>query len=115
MYLTIIIQDTMEQKYDNKFWDSFAGKYDAFISKYANKTYAKSLNNGKVILPTYCHGQNYKTRFISAIMSITGFKAANKWSLKQFQKFIEREGLKIDKEEIIKDKIHLSFIVASKK
>lgn len=208
----------MKHENDNKFWDSFAGKYDAFISKYADKAYTKSIKlisseltkrsrvleigtgtglisfaiadkvrniiaidyapemikianaklgnsniknvkfvvnsatnikqpdksfeiiiasnvfhllpkpqkalqeitrlltkEGKVILPTYCHGQNVKTRFISTIMSISGFKVTNKWSLKRFINFIESEGLEIQKEEIIKDKIPLSFIVASKK
>jgi ubiquinone/menaquinone biosynthesis C-methylase UbiE len=207
----------MKQENDNRFWDSFAGKYDKFIANFANETYVKllklmeqeiSLNskvleigtgtgiisfaiadkvksitaidyapemiklansklvdsnfnniefkvnsatnieqqdksfdviiacnifhllpepektleeiirlltdNGKVILPTYCHGQNIKTRFISGMMSLSGFKAVNKWSLKLFRKFVEYNGLTIEKEEIIKDKIPLSFIVASK-
>jgi ubiquinone biosynthesis O-methyltransferase len=72
-------------------------------------------DNGKIILPTYCHGQNLKSRQISAIMSLTGFRAVNKWSLKQFRKFVEQEDLIIIKEEIINGKIPLSFIVASKK
>lgn len=208
----------MKHENDNMFWDSYARKYDAFISKYADKTYAKSIklirqelarnsrvleigtgtglisfaiadkvesiiaidsasemikianakldntafdniefkvssalnivqhdnsfdliiasnvfhllpmpervlqdiirllaDNGKVILPTYCHGQNFRSRLLSAVMSLTGFKAINKWSLKQFRAFVEKAELKIDKEEIIKDKIPLSFIVASKK
>ncbi|PLX04038.1 MAG: hypothetical protein C0595_04815 [Marinilabiliales bacterium] len=207
----------MKQNNDNKFWDSFAGKYDNFISKHAKQTYTVLLDligkelemgsnvlevgtgtglisfaiadkvksimaidyapemikiankklldsklknidfkvysatdikqkdntfdiiiasnvfhllpnpekaleeiirllvdNGKVIIPTYCHGQNIKTYFISVIMSLTGFKAENKWSMKQFRKFVENAGLEIKKEEIIKDKIPLSFIVASK-
>lgn len=207
----------MKQPENNMFWDSFAKKYDVFISKYANETYAKSLklmeqelslsskvlevgtgtglisfaiadkvksitaidyspemikiansklkgtdvyniefkvnsatnieqkgksfdviiafnvlhllpepekalqeiirllaDNGKIILPTYCHGQNLKTRFVSTIMSLTGFKAENKWSLKQFREFVAQNGLTIEKEEVIKDKISLSFIVASK-
>lgn len=56
-------------------------------------------DNGKVILSTYCHGQNLKTRFISAMMSLTGFKAVNKWSLKQYRKFVEQDGLTIEKIE----------------
>jgi len=42
VYLTKL-SVTMKQKKENQFWDSFAGKYDKFISKYANKTYARSL------------------------------------------------------------------------
>ena len=196
----------MKQKNDYMFWDSFAGKYDRFISKYANKTYVKFLilmnnelsadskvlevgagtglisfaiadkvksitavdhapemiklannklkdskfnniefkvdsaanieeqdksfdviiasnifhllpepdkglleiirlltDNGKVIIPTYCHGQNLKTRLISAIMSLTGFKESNKWLLRQFRAFVAQNGLTIEKEKIIKD------------
>lgn len=71
-------------------------------------------DGGKIILPTYCHGQNLKSHIISFIMSLTGFKALNKWSIRQFREFVERAGLKIEKEEVIKDKIPLSFIVSSK-
>lgn len=69
---------------------------------------------GKAILPTFCHGQSMKSRIISRVMSIAGFKAANKWSLDQYREFLEGGGMKIEKEEIINDKIPLSFIVASK-
>jgi len=71
--------------------------------------------NGKVILPTYCHGQNIKPRIISACMGLSGFKAVNPWSTDKFRAFVENEGFVIKKEEIIIDKIPLSFLVSTKK
>jgi ubiquinone/menaquinone biosynthesis C-methylase UbiE len=72
-------------------------------------------NGGKAILPTYCHGQNIKSRIISAFMSLSGFKAVNKWSTRSFRCFIENEGFIIASELIIEDKVPLSFIVATKR
>jgi ubiquinone/menaquinone biosynthesis C-methylase UbiE len=71
-------------------------------------------DDGKVILPTYCHGQNIKARIISAFMGLSGFKAVNRWSTSQFRSFVENEGFVIQKEEIISDRIPLSFIVSTK-
>lgn len=72
-------------------------------------------NGGKVILPTYCHGQNLKSRMISAFVSLSGFKIENKWSTESFRYFIESKEFTITNECIIEDKIPLSFIVATKR
>lgn len=71
-------------------------------------------DEGKAILPTFCHGQDIKSRIISAFMSLIGFKAENKWTTKEFRYFIEKEDFTIINELIIKDKIPMSFIVATK-
>ncbi|NPD47647.1 MULTISPECIES: class I SAM-dependent methyltransferase [unclassified Lentimicrobium] len=71
-------------------------------------------SEGRVILPTYCHGQNIKSRMVSTFMSLSGFKAANKWSIASYRDFIKNEGFIIIKEIIIEDKIPLSFIIAKK-
>jgi ubiquinone/menaquinone biosynthesis C-methylase UbiE len=73
------------------------------------------VDNGKAILPTYCHGENLKARIISFLTSLSGFKVENRWSVNQFSTFIEHHGFKIVKQEIIKDKFPLSFIVITKK
>lgn len=71
-------------------------------------------DNGKAILPTYCHGQNIKTRMLSALMGISGFRVANRWSVKSFRVFLENNGFVILREVIIKDKIPLAYIVTTK-
>jgi len=70
--------------------------------------------NGKLIIPTFCHGDNLKSRIISAIIGITGFKARNRWSINSFRLFIQDSGFEVEKEFIIKDRIPLSFIVVHK-
>lgn len=71
-------------------------------------------DNGKIVLPTYCHGQSIKARIVSAFMGLSGFKAVNRWSASQFRTFVENAGFSIVKEELISDRIPLSFLVAKK-
>lgn len=71
-------------------------------------------DTGKAILPTYCHGHNIKSRVISSIMGLSGFRAENRWSAKTFRDFVEKEQFVVLKEIIIKDKIPLSYLLLSK-
>lgn len=70
--------------------------------------------DGKAILPTFCHGENFKSRFLSFIMSFFGFKARNKWSVKKYCEFISSNGFEIIRSETIKGKIPLSYLVVKK-
>ncbi|MDG5814729.1 class I SAM-dependent methyltransferase [Chitinispirillales bacterium ANBcel5] len=70
--------------------------------------------NGILIAPTYCHGENLITRFISSLMSIVGFKAYQKWSISEFENFTESNKYKIIEFKIIKGKIPLAFVVTKK-
>ena len=69
---------------------------------------------GKAILPTFCHADNFKSVIISRFMSIFGFQAPNKWSTKSFQAFVEENGFKVIKSEIIKGKIPLLYLLTEK-
>ena len=70
--------------------------------------------NGKIILPTFMHGQNLKSHLLSRLMGIVGFKARNRWSVDSFKTFVEKYGLKIDKVEVFKDKIPMMYLIAKK-
>lgn len=82
--------------------------------KALNEIYRVLTITGKLIIPTYCHGENTKTKIISSIMGISGFQVANKWSTLHFRNFIESSNFKIISEEIIRDRIPMSIIVAVK-
>ena len=68
--------------------------------------------DGKIILPTFCHGENFKSRFISFFMSLSGFKAENKWSVKDYEEYIGNSGFKIIGKRIISGKIPLVYLMA---
>ena len=72
-------------------------------------------HGGILIAPTYCHGNSFFTRIVSAIMSIVGFRAYQKWSTVSFRDFIQTNGFDIVTFEIIHDLIPLVFAVARKK
>lgn len=71
--------------------------------------------NGKAILPTFCHGENLKSLILSKLASLVGFKAQNRWSINEFNDFIEKNGFKKIRSETIQGKIPLNYLVMEKK
>lgn len=73
------------------------------------------VDGGKVIMPTNCHGQNIRTRLLSFLTRLSGFEVENRWSVSQFSTFVKVQGFEIMKQEVIKDRFPMSFVVAIKK
>lgn len=71
-------------------------------------------DNGKIILPTYLHGANLQSKILSRLMSISGFRARNRWSVATFREFILQNGFEIIDEKIIPDKFPLMYLMAKK-
>lgn len=67
--------------------------------------------DGLLIAPTFCHGEGLKSRIISHLMGLVGFKARHRWSLEAFQDFFKRQELKIDRFAIIKAAIPMGYVV----
>lgn len=67
--------------------------------------------DGKIILPTFCHGENFKSRVISFFMSLSGFKAENKWSEKDYEEYVRSNRFKIIRKIIIPGKIPLVYLL----
>ena len=72
------------------------------------------INDGKIILPTYCHGENFKSKIYSYLSSLSGFKVPNRWSIIGFHHFLESQGLKILNEKTFPGKFPLAYVVLSK-
>jgi hypothetical protein len=71
-------------------------------------------DNGTIILPTFCHGADLSSHIISRFMGLFGFKVRTRWSVNSFIDFVRTNGFRIIREEILKDKIPLVYLVAVK-
>lgn len=67
---------------------------------------------GLLIAPGYCHGENLKARFVSWLISLTGFKAYHKFTVRSFSDFIERAGFALLKNQILKSRFPLAYVLA---
>ena len=68
--------------------------------------------NGALIAPTFCHGVNWRSRLISRIMGLTGFKSYHRFSTGEFFDLVTSCGFKIIKNDISKDFIPLAYVFA---
>lgn len=67
---------------------------------------------GLLIAPGYCHGENLKARFVSWLICLTGFKAYHKFTVRSFSDFIEREGFSLLKNQLLKSRFPLAYVLA---
>jgi ubiquinone/menaquinone biosynthesis C-methylase UbiE len=72
-------------------------------------------NNGIFIAPTFCVGENFKSKIITSIAGIfSGFKIVNKWSIQEYKDMLTKNGFIIDKAIRINGRFPLAFVVMKK-
>lgn len=69
---------------------------------------------GVLIAPTYCHGQNIASHIMSRIMSVAGFRAHSRWSVHSLQAFLQDHDYIILKSMLLKSKPPMLYIVCRK-
>ncbi len=67
---------------------------------------------GVLITATYCHAENFKTKFISWLLTFTGFKAYRKFTSRSFIDLIEASGFSIMKSHVLKGNFPLIYVAA---
>ena len=67
---------------------------------------------GILIAPTFCHGVNWRSRLISGLMSLTGFKSYHRFTTEGFFELIVSSSFAIIKKDISKEFIPLAYLVA---
>jgi len=67
---------------------------------------------GMLISATYCHAENIKAKFISWLISFTGFRAYRKFTSRSFIELIETSGFSIEELHILKENFPLIYVVA---
>lgn len=71
-------------------------------------------DHGKIIVPTFCHGANLRTHFLSRMARLVGQKTNSRWSRKSFRKFVEENGFEVTKETYLNGTFPLVYLVAKK-
>jgi ubiquinone/menaquinone biosynthesis C-methylase UbiE len=71
--------------------------------------------SGVLIAPTICHGQGLRSRMISRLMSAFGFPAYHRFTPDSLTRLIEGAGFKIERREVIPERIPMAFVVGRKK
>jgi ubiquinone/menaquinone biosynthesis C-methylase UbiE len=68
--------------------------------------------NGILIAPTFCHGENWRSRLLSRMMSLTGFRSYHRFRTGEFFDLLASCGFKIVTKDISDDFIPLSYVFA---
>ncbi len=72
-------------------------------------------DNGVFIAPTFCVGENLRSRVITTMAGIiSGFKIINNWSIRDFKVMLTNNGLNIVKVVTIDGRFPLVYIVLKK-
>jgi ubiquinone/menaquinone biosynthesis C-methylase UbiE len=71
-------------------------------------------DDGKAIVPTYCHGDGFLSQVVSRIMGMFGFIVVSRWSTRSFREFAENNGFSVVHEQKINGKIPLSYLCVEK-
>jgi phosphatidylethanolamine/phosphatidyl-N-methylethanolamine N-methyltransferase len=69
-------------------------------------------DDGILIAPTFCHGENWRSRLLSRMMSLTGFKSYQQFKTGEFFDLFTSCGFKIIKKDISNDFVPLAYVVA---
>jgi ubiquinone/menaquinone biosynthesis C-methylase UbiE len=70
--------------------------------------------SGKLIAPTYCHGENLRSMFLSRIMGLVfHIPVRTRWSVPDLLKLVRASGFKVESGEVVRFKMPLVFVVAS--
>jgi ubiquinone/menaquinone biosynthesis C-methylase UbiE len=65
---------------------------------------------GKLLVPTYCHGQSLLSRCLSRLLALTGFPGYRRLSLASLQAVVEDQGLKVLRSELIPGPLPIGFV-----
>jgi len=72
-------------------------------------------DNGVFIAPTFCVGEDVKSKIIITIAGLfSGFKVINKWSINGYSTMLTNNGFKIKKIERVNGRFPLAYVVLTK-
>jgi ubiquinone/menaquinone biosynthesis C-methylase UbiE len=71
--------------------------------------------SGRLIAPTYCHGENRRSRLVSRIMGLFGFKAYSRFSIRSYSNALMANGFRITDAYVFAGTPPLACLTAEKR
>lgn len=68
---------------------------------------------GRLVLATFCHAENLRSRMASLVIDLGGVHTPNKWSVKSYRSFLESQGLTVKDEVVFPELMPLAYLVAT--
>lgn len=69
-------------------------------------------DHGKIIVPTFCHGANFRTHILSRLARLGGQITNSRWDRKSYREFVEQNGFQVTKDDYLDGTFPLSYLVA---
>lgn len=69
---------------------------------------------GKLIAPTFIGGTHRRSRFVTGVMRISGYRDYGKWTPARYTKFLKDHGFRVQKEITYQKLIPMEYVVATK-
>lgn len=66
--------------------------------------------SGRLLAPTFCHDETRTSRMMSRLVALTGFPARRRFTSRILREALEREGLRIERQETVPGPIPISHV-----
>jgi len=70
--------------------------------------------DGTLFALSYCHGENLRSRIASAVVSLAGFRAYQKFTVKSFTELIGHSGFVVVNEDVFRGTPPLAYVTAQR-
>lgn len=67
---------------------------------------------GKLILPTFCHDQTWRSRAVSRLMGLVGFPGQRRFALDSLQRALEARGLRVVSAQLVPGALPIGYVEA---
>lgn len=117
--ITFEVQDAYDLPYPDNRFDIVLASNTLHVMKEPRRALASMRrvvkDGGKLVVPTYCHGETVRSRMFSSLMSLGGFRVFSKWSMDGFQDFLASEGFRLVDFSVVPGKISMAVPVLEKR
>ena len=113
------VQDSYHLQYDDKTFDAVVVANTLHVVKSPERVLAEAhrvlRDTGKLMAPTYVHGESLRTRIISWVLRRMGHPVHNRYDSKLLRAIIDQNEFEVVHQELLENIMPVSFIVARKR